>query len=124
MLLFCGLACCPDPFHSAYRTDGKAVSAMQAVGGVNVSWDCTADTIHRANAPAALAADTFFRNNAIAVFLNTLTAEGKTLAIGRKLGKVEIFALTFVELKHFQSLPAFFGGIDFRHIGVLFKDFS
>ena len=101
-----------------------AVSAMQAVGGVNASWDRIADTIHWANAPAALAADTFFRNNAIAVFLNTLTAEGKALAIGRKLGKVEIFTLTFVELKHFQSLPAFFGGIDFRHIGVLFKDFS
>lgn len=97
---------------------------MQAVGSVNASWDRTADTIHRANAPAALAADTLFRNYAIAAFLNTLTAEGKALAIGRKLGKVEIFALTFVELKHFQSLPAFFGGIDFRHIGVLFKDFS
>ena len=97
---------------------------MPAVGGVNVSWDRTADTIHRANAPAALAADTFFRNNAIAVFLNTLTAEGKTLAIGRKLGKVEIFALTFVELKHLQSLPAFIGGIDFSRLGVIVNDFS
>ena len=80
---------------------------MQAVGGVNVSWDRTADTIHRTNAPAALAADTFFRNNAIAVFLNTLTAERKALAIGRKLGKVEIFTLTLVELEHFQSLSLF-----------------
>ena len=97
---------------------------MQAMGGVNAAWDRIADTIHRADASAALATDTFFRNNAIAVFLNMLTTKGKALAIGRKLGEVEIFTLAFVELKHFQSLPAFFGGIDFRHIGVLFKDFS
>lgn len=97
---------------------------MQAVGGVNASWDRNADTIHRADTSAALAADTLFRNNAIAAFLNTLTTKRKALSIGRKLGKVEIFSLAFVELKHFQSLPAFFGRIDFRHIGVLFKDFS
>ena len=96
---------------------------MQAVGGVNASRDCIADAIHRADAPAALTANTFFRNNVIPVFLNTLAAKGKALAIGRKLGKVEIFTLAFVELKHFQHLPAFFGGINFRHIGVLFKDF-
>ena len=107
MLLLCGLAFRPDLFHSAYQTDRKAVSAMQAVGGVNTPWNRIADTIHWANAPAALATDTFFRNNAIAVFLNTLTAKRKALAIGWKLGKVEISPLAFVELKHFQSLPAF-----------------
>ena len=97
---------------------------MQTVGGVNAARDRIADTIYRADTSAALAADTFFRNNAIAVFLNTLTTKRKALSIGRKLGKVEIFPLAFVELKHFQSLPAFFGGIDFCHVGVLFKDFS
>lgn len=96
---------------------------MQTVGGVNAARDRIADTIYRADTSAALAADTFFRNNAIAVFLNTLTTKRKALSIGRKLGKVEIFPLAFVELKHFQSLPAFFGGIDFCHVGVLFKDF-
>ena len=85
---------------------------MQTVGGVNTSWDRIADAIHRADTSATLAADTLFRNHAIAVFLNTLTTKRKALSIGRKLGKVEIFSLAFVELKHFQSLPAFFGGID------------
>ena len=60
--------------------------------------------------------------DAVTALMGDFAVKGKAMPVWRKLAQVEIFSLTLVDLKHLQSIPAFFCEIDFRHVGVFLKD--
>ncbi len=110
-------------FHCLYRADPETVSAVQTAGTVDYAGDRTADTVLGTDAAAALTADAFIRANMVACLMDRFAAKRKALTEGRKLAEIKVFPFSFIKVEHFQSVPAFFGGIDFCHIGVFLKNF-
>lgn len=110
-------------FHRLHRADPETVSAVQTAGTVDHAGDRTADTVLGTDAAAALTADAFIGVNTVAGFMDNFAAERKALTEGRKLAEIKVFPFPFIKVEHLQSVPAFFGGIDFCHIGVFLKNF-
>lgn len=95
---------------------------MDTMALVDLTGNRIADAPLWTDAPTALTANALTGIDAIASLPDFLTTKSKTLAGGWEMGEVEVFSLCFVDVEYFNGFPAFLGGIDFGHVGILLKN--
>ena len=111
-----------QPLHGLHRANAETVAAMDTMAMVDLTGNRIADAPLWTDAPTALTANTLTGIDVIASLADFFTTKSKTLAAGREMGEVEVFSLRFVDVEYFKDFPAFLGGIDFGHVGILLKN--
>lgn len=92
--------------HRVNGTDGKTVSAVQAVLFFNEPGFCIFNTACGTDLSAGVTADAFLRIDPVSSFVNGLTSKAETLPVRGQNGKVKVLPFPAVQMENFQGFPA------------------